>query len=79
MPEERRPSIDERIEGLTMSLELLAKQREEQGKRMEEQGKRMDRLHEEIATHEQEMQRFRRALRAALEAYLGNGDDGKEQ
>ncbi|HEY5175693.1 MAG TPA: hypothetical protein VII95_09045 [Terriglobales bacterium] len=68
----RRPSIDERIEALTISLELLAKQ-------SEQQGRRMDRLHEDVAAHEGEMQRFRHALRAALEAYLGNGDGGKEQ
>jgi hypothetical protein len=76
MSEERRPSIDERIQALTMNLELLLKQGEEQDRRMEVQGKRMDRLHEEIARHEQDMQRFRRALRPALEAYLGNGDQG---
>ena len=72
MPEERRPSIDERIHALTMNLELLLKQGEEQGRHI-------DKVHEEIATHEQDMQRFRRALRAALQAYLGNGDGGKEQ
>ena len=79
MPEERRPSIDERIQALTMNLELLLKQGEEQDKRIEEQGRRMDKLHDEITTHERDMQRFRRALRAALEAYLGNGDGGTEQ
>ena len=78
MPEEPRPSIDERIHALTMNLELLLKHGEEQNKRMGEQGKRIDRLYDEVAAHEREMQRFRRALRAALEGYLGNGDDGKE-
>ncbi len=72
MPEERSPSIDERIQALTMNLELLLKQGEEQGRRM-------DTLHEEVVTHEREMQRFRRAMRAALEGYLGNGDGGEEQ
>jgi hypothetical protein len=72
MPEERKPSIDERIQALTMNLELLLKQGEEQGKRM-------DRLHEEVMEHEREMQRYRRALRAGLDAYLGNGDGGEEE
>ena len=71
MPEEQRPSIDERIGALTMNLELLLKQGQEQDKRI-------DRLHQEIDRHEQDMQRFRRALRAALEAYMGNGEGENE-
>jgi len=72
MPEEQKPSIDERIQALTMNLALLAKESEEQGKGMVEQGRRMD-------AHEREWERFRRAMRAGLEAYFGNGDGGKEQ
>ena len=72
MPEEREPSIDGRIQALTTNLELLLKHGEEQDRRI-------DRLHNEITAHEQDLQRFRRALRAGLEAYLGNGDEGKEQ
>jgi len=68
---EHKPSIDERIQALTMNLELLLKHGEEQDKRMDEQGKRIDRLYDEIVEHEREMQRFRRALRAGLEGYLG--------
>jgi hypothetical protein len=79
MPEEPRPSIDERINALTMNLELLLKQGEKQDRRMNEQGKRMDQLSEQIAAHERDLQRFRRALRAGLEAYLGNGDGGNEE
>ncbi len=72
MPEERRPSIDERIAALTMNLELLLKQGQEQDKRI-------DRLREETDKHERDMQRFRRALRAALQAYMGNGDGENEE
>lgn len=71
MPEERRPSIDERIEALTMNLELLLKQGQEQNKGI-------DRLREETDRHERDMQRFRRALRTALEAHMRNGDGENE-
>jgi hypothetical protein len=79
MPEEQKPSIDERIQALTMNLELLLKQGEEQDRRMEEQRGRIDKLHADVAAHERDMQRFRRAIRAGLEAYLGNGDGENEQ
>ncbi len=72
MPEERQPSIDERIQALTMNLELLLKQGEEQGRRMDE-------LHKEVAAHEREWERFRRAVRAGLEGYFGNGDGEQEE
>jgi len=71
MPEERTPSIDERIHALTMNLELLLK-------RGEEQGRQISQLSTQIAAHERDMQRFRRALRAALEAHMGNGDGESE-
>jgi hypothetical protein len=71
MPEEQKPSIDERIQALTMNLELLLRRGEEQDKRMEEQGRRMD-------AHEREWERFRRAMRAGLESYFGNGDGEEE-
>jgi len=70
MLHEHKPTIDGRIQALTTNLELLLKHGEEQGKRM-------DRLHNEIVEYERDMQRFRLALRAGLEAYLGNGDGGK--
>lgn len=72
MPEEQKPSIDERIEALTMNLELLLRQGQEQNKSI-------DRLREEADEHERDMQRFRRALRAALQAYMGNGDGETEE
>jgi uncharacterized coiled-coil protein SlyX len=72
MPEEQKPSIDERIQALTMNLELLLKQGEEQAKRINE-------ISKVVAEHEREMQRYRRALRAGLDAYLGNGDGGTEE
>lgn len=56
-------NIDERHEALTQTVEHLALQGEEQNKRidklvvlMEEQGKRIDK-------HEQEQERFRKAMR----------------
>lgn len=52
MPEEPRPSIDERIQALTMNLGLLLKQTELQLKKGEDQDKRIDRLHQEMDRHE---------------------------
>jgi len=72
MPEEPRPAIDERIHALTMNLELLLKQGAEQGRHI-------NKLSTQIAAHERDMQRFRRALRAAFEAYMGNGDGESEE
>ena len=68
MPEPTNPSIDERIQALTMNLELLLKH-------SEEQDKRMDKLQGLVQEHERELERFRRALRAGLDEYLGNGEE----
>lgn len=70
MPEERRPSIDERLQSLAMRLQQRAKQ-------SEEQGKRFDRLHRWVIANDRECKRFRHALRAGLEAYRGGRDVGK--
>jgi len=62
-------TIDERIEFLVRSQESL--------------GKNIEKLYESVSQqaaatqkHEEEIQRFRRAMRAALEAWLDNGQEG---
>lgn len=60
--DERLDRLTERHEALTQSVEILTQ--------------RTQQLTDDVAAHEREMQRFRRAMRAALEAWLG--EDGDE-
>jgi hypothetical protein len=68
MSEPQRPSLDERLEALVQTAEL-------QHHDIAELGKRVDQLTETSKRHERENQRFRRAMRAALEARIS--EDGE--
>jgi hypothetical protein len=62
------PNIDERLQFLLQSTESL---HDSVGKLVE----RVDKLAETSERHERELQRFHRAMRAALEAWLSeNGE-----
>jgi hypothetical protein len=63
-------TIDERLQALTESLELLRDQTFENSKHISE-------LRQVSEAHEREMQRFRNAMRAALVAWL-EGENGNE-
>jgi prefoldin subunit 5 len=63
-------NLDERIKFLVESQESLGKNIEKLYETVTQQGQR-------IETHEKEMERFRRALRAGLAEWL-NDDDGRE-
>jgi len=62
MPEERRPSIDERLQAMKVRMHRLAEQGQEQESRSKQ-------LHEEVMNNDREWQRFRLALRSGLQAY----------
>lgn len=67
--DQRLERLAERHEALTQTVEHLARQGEEQNQRI-------DKLTSGVAAHEREMERFRRAMRAALQAWLGeNGTE----
>jgi hypothetical protein len=64
------PSIDERLEALVHTAELAQAE-------METLSKKVDALVTVSNRHEEELIRFRRAMRAALEAWL-DGDGGAQ-
>lgn len=64
---EKKPTIDERLEALTMTVEHLSLE-------VEAVTKKVDTLATISDRHEREWQRFRRSMRAALETWLQDGD-----
>lgn len=71
-------TFDERMEFLLKSQESLGKNIEEMHERMNELQKKVDTIADIVNHHENEMERFRSALRAGLEDWL-NGENGEEQ
>lgn len=65
-----KPSIDERLEALVQTAELAQAE-------METLSKKVDALVAVSNRHEEEITRFRRAMRAALTAWL-EGEDGAQ-
>jgi hypothetical protein len=65
--EQPKRSIDERLDALTQNVELMAAMHKHNMEQLEQH-------QEQLEQHEQEWRRFRRALRAGLEAYLNGGD-----
>lgn len=59
------PNIDERLQFLLQSTESLHSN-------VEKLVERVDKLAETSERHEREIERFRRAMRAAFEAWVGN-------
>jgi ferritin-like metal-binding protein YciE len=69
-------TIDERLQFLVQSTESLHASLE---KHIEETNAQIGALTRRAEAHEREQQRFRRAMRAALEAWLSdNGDEPQE-
>jgi prefoldin subunit 5 len=64
-------TIDERFEYLQRNIDSLHEAVFENTKQISELARRAD-------AHEREMQRFRRAMRAALEAWLAEDGDGQQ-
>ncbi len=64
------PSLDERLKALVQTAEL-------QHHDIAQLGKRVDQLTETSERHERENQRFRRAMRAALQARIGEDSEDK--
>jgi len=64
------PSLDERLEALVQTAEL-------QHHDIAQLGKRVDQLTETSERHERENQRFRRAMRAALQAWISEDSEDK--
>lgn len=69
-PGPQKRTIDERLDALAMNMELLEK-------RVDETTENVNKLATVVDKHEQDRQRFFRAMRAALEAWFGeeNHDD----
>ena len=63
-----QPSLDARLQALVQTAEL-------QHHNIAQLGKRVDQLTETSERHERENQRFRRAMRAALEAWIKEDND----
>jgi hypothetical protein len=78
MAENHKPTIDERIEALTQSLELAV----HEGERQREEIARLDaRMREEIARLDARERRARQALLTGIAAYLralNEGDEGTQ-
>lgn len=68
-------TFDERLEFLLKSQESLGRNIEELHERMDALAEKVDTLADIVNKHEREMERFRRGLRAGLEAYGENGDE----
>jgi hypothetical protein len=71
----KKPTIDERLEALAQSVELLTTDVQALQKQSEATHKHIDTLASVVDKHEHEHQRLRRTMRAALEAYLSD-DNG---
>lgn len=69
-------TIDERLEFLLKSTESL---NESLDKHIAESNAHIVALTKQADAHEREMQRFRRAMRAALTAWLGDEQNGDAQ
>lgn len=67
-------TIDERLEKLVERHEALTETVEHMARQGEEQNARIAALQQVTTTHEREWERFRRTMRAALEAWLSEGD-----
>ena len=69
------PNIDQRLERLTERHEALAESIELLRDQVAHVSERVDKLAEVSGRHEREIERFRRAMRGALEAWLSeNGE-----
>jgi hypothetical protein len=79
MPDPQKPTIDERIEAIVHTAELLLKQGEDTDKRIAELAEASQRHELASQRQEREIQRFRRAMRAALEAWISEDEPGESQ
>lgn len=71
-------NFDERLEFLLKSQESLGRNIEELHERMDATNERINAIATLVESHENEMERFRRALRAGITEWL-NGDNNNEQ
>lgn len=71
-------TFEERIQFLLQSQESLGKNIEESHERMNALQEKVDAIATAVSTHENTMERFRRALRAGIAEWL-NGNNGEEQ
>lgn len=81
MNSEQQPkrTIDERLDAITMNLELASRMAQATDERMKATDERINKLTATVEKHEADWQRARRAMRAALaEWFSDDGDDGEQ-
>ena len=77
MSDTPKRTIDERLDALTQTMELLQAMQKDNLEQFAVTGKRVDELAALVATHEQEWNRFRRAMRAAFKEWM-DGENGHD-
>lgn len=77
MTDAQKRTIDERLEALAMNMELLEARVDKMAESIGRTNENTARLAQIVEVHEQDRQRFFRAMRAALEAWFDGEDDDK--
>jgi hypothetical protein len=75
--EQPKRSIDERIDAMADTMELIQAESLAVSRKIEALGKEIADLKAVVDTHEQEWNRFRRVMRAAFKEWM-NGEDGAQ-
>ena len=79
-PNQPKRTTDERIDAIAMNLELASRMQQASDERITKLAERIDKLTATVEKHEQDWERVRRSVRAALtEWFSDNGDQGEEE